>query len=48
MKQLCEGYIRHAKLIGAFYCWVPTAIWFGAIFFTIPFREVYLRVWLSL
>ena len=41
MNRLCESYIRHAKLIGAFYCWVPTIAWFGAMMFVVPFREVY-------
>jgi hypothetical protein len=42
MKHLCEWYILHAKLIGAFYCWIPTVAWFGAMMFVVPFREVYL------
>ena len=49
MNRLCESYIRHAKLIGAFYCWIPTLAWFGAMMFVVPFREVYLlRLALSL
>jgi len=42
MKRLCDWYILHAKLIGAFYCWIPTIAWFGAMLFVDPFREVYL------
>lgn len=42
MNRLCEIYIRHARLIGAFYCWVPTVVWFIAVLFVVPFREVYL------
>jgi len=42
MNRLCEIYIRHAKLIGAFYCWVPTVAWFTAIMSAVPLREVYL------
>jgi len=42
MNRLCEIYIRHAKLIGASYCWVPTVVWFIAVLFVVPFREVYL------
>ena len=42
MNRLCEIYIRHAKLIGAFYCWVPTVAWFTAIMSVVPLREVYL------
>ncbi len=49
MKRLCEWYILHAKLIGVFYCWIPTLAWFVAMFFVVPFREVYLlRLVLSL
>ena len=42
MNRLCEGYIRHAKLIGAFYCLIPTVAWFAGLMFVVPFREVYL------
>jgi len=42
MNRLCEGYIRHAKLIGAFFCWIPTVAWFAGLMFVVPFREVYL------
>lgn len=42
MKRLCEWYIRRANLIGAVYCWIPTLVWFGAMMFIVPFREVYL------
>lgn len=42
MNRLCEIYIRHAKLIGAFYCWVPAVAWFTIMMFVVPFREVYL------
>lgn len=49
MNRLCESYIRRAKLIGAFYCWIPTIAWFGAMMFVVPFRGVYvLRLVLSL
>lgn len=49
MEHLCDWYIRHAKLIGAFYCWIPTLAWFGAMMFAVSFREVYLlRLALSL
>ena len=42
MKGLCDGYIRNARLIGALYCIVPTAIWGVYILTAIPFRRVYL------
>jgi len=42
MKRLCETYIRNARLIGAFYCWVPAVAWFTTMMFVVPFREVYL------
>jgi hypothetical protein len=49
MKRLCEWYIRRARLIGAFYCWIPVLAWFGAMVFVVSFREVYLlRLALSL
>ena len=49
MNRLCEGYIRHAKLIGLLYSWIPTLVWFGAMMFVVPFREVYaLRLVLAL
>jgi hypothetical protein len=49
MNRLCEGYIRHAKLIGTFYCWIPTIVWFGLMMLVFPFREVYmLRLVLAL
>jgi hypothetical protein len=49
MKRLCEWYIRHAKLIGACYCWIPTLAWFGTMIFLVPFRGIYLlRLVLSL
>jgi len=37
-----EGYRRHARLIGALYCIVPTLVWFGIVFAANPFREIYL------
>jgi len=42
MKRLCDLYIRHAGLIGAIFCIIPTLVWFIGMFLTIPFREVYL------
>ena len=49
MNRLCESYIHNAKLIGAFYCWIPTMVWFGAMMFVVSFREVYiLRLALAL
>lgn len=42
MKRLCDLYIRHAGWIGAIFCAVPTLLWFIAMFWSIPFREVYL------
>jgi Na+/melibiose symporter-like transporter len=49
MKRLCDGYVRHAMFLGVLYCAIPVAIWYGAMFATIPFRLVYvLRLVLSL
>lgn len=49
MKRICEAYVRNARLIGALYCAVPVAIWYGGMFATTPFRAVYiLRLILSL
>ncbi len=49
LERLCDWYIRHAKLIGVCYCWIPTLAWFGAMIFYVSFREVYLfRLALSL
>lgn len=49
MKRACDFYIRHAGIIGALYCIVPTLAWFGVIFATVAFRDVYLlRLGLSL
>ncbi|OGP69037.1 MAG: hypothetical protein A2170_06245 [Deltaproteobacteria bacterium RBG_13_53_10] len=42
MKRLCEWYILHAKLIGAFYCWIPTIAWFVVMMFFFSFRKAYL------
>jgi len=42
MNRLCEGYIRHAKLIGLLYCWIPAIAWFGTMMLFVSFREVYL------
>ena len=42
MKRLCDLYIRHAGLIGAIFCVIPTLVWFTGMFLTVPFREVYL------
>jgi len=42
MKRLCDGYIRHAGLVGALYAIVPVLIWFGLCLALIPFRQVYL------
>lgn len=45
MKRLCDGYIRHAGLIGFIYGAIPPLIWL-AVFLSFPtFRNVYaLRV----
>jgi len=49
MKRICEWYILHTKLIGAFYCWIPALAWFVVTMFFFSFREVYLlRLALSL
>ena len=49
MRRLCHFYIRWAGAIGALYCIVPSLIWFGGAFATLPFRPVYvLRMVLSL
>jgi hypothetical protein len=49
MKRFCDSYIRWVGVIGALYCAIPTVIWFGGMFLTIPFRSVYvLRLLLSL
>lgn len=49
MKRLCDLYIRHAGLIGAIFCIIPTLVWFVGMFVSIPFREVYvLRMGLCL
>jgi hypothetical protein len=37
-----EAYIHHAKLAGALYCIVPWVAGFVGMFFTLPFREVYM------
>lgn len=42
MKQLCEGYIKNAKLIGALYSIVPTVLWTVILLAMVPFRQVYL------
>ena len=42
MKRICEWYILHTKLIGAFYCWIPALAWFVVMMFFFSFREVYL------
>lgn len=42
MKRLCELYVRRADVAGIVYCAVPTLAWFGGLFATQPFREVYL------
>jgi hypothetical protein len=42
MKRICEWYILHTKLIGAFYCWIPALAWFVVTLFFFSFREVYL------
>lgn len=42
MKRLCDGYIRHAGLIGFVYGILPPLIWL-AVFLTFPvFRNVYI------
>jgi len=49
MKELCDFYIRRARLIGVFYCVLPVLIWFAWILVAVPFRQVYvLRIVLSL
>ncbi len=49
MKRICDGYIQHAKLIGALYCIVPTLGWFGVMMTQVPWRDVYgLRLALAL
>lgn len=49
MERFCQLYIRRVVWIGAFYCIVPTVIWFGGMFILLPFRSVYvLRLVLSL
>lgn len=42
MQRFGESYIRHARLIGALYCIVPSAAWFVGGLCLVPFREVYL------
>ena len=42
MKKACEFYIKHAKLIGAFYCTIPVTGWLIYVLLTVPFREVYI------
>jgi hypothetical protein len=42
-------YLKHAELIGAFYCAIPVLGWILWILFTSPFRQVYIfRLVLSL
>ena len=41
MERLCNFYIRHAGLFGAFFCAVPSVGWFIAVTVSVPFREVY-------
>jgi hypothetical protein len=49
MKRICDFYIRHAGLVGALYCAVPTLLWFLVVVIVVQFREVYLlRLALSL
>jgi len=42
MKTLCDLYIKRAGWVGIFHCAVPTIAWITYIFFTVPFRDVYL------
>jgi len=42
MGGLFGWYVRHARLLGALFCLVPTAIWFSVVVAVNPFREVYL------
>jgi hypothetical protein len=42
MKRCCESYVRRAWLAGVLYCVVPTLAWFGGMFATYPYRDVYL------
>ena len=49
MRRVCESYILHVKAIGALYCAVPAAAWFGFVIASAPYRQVYaLRLVLSL
>lgn len=41
MNKIVEFYISHPKLVGALYCAVPALLWFGYVFSSVPFREVY-------
>ncbi len=49
MKELCYSYIRHAGVIGAIYCAIPSIAWFVVMIVFEPFRAVYvLRILLCL
>ncbi len=49
MKRLCYSYIRHAGIIGAIYCAIPSIAWFVVMIVFEPFRAVYvLRIFLCL
>ena len=41
MNKIVEFYISYPKLVGALYCAVPSLLWFGYVFYAVPFREVY-------
>ena len=42
MERICRSYLRHVRMIGAFYCIIPSLIWFVVVITQVPFREVYL------
>lgn len=49
LQKATNGYIKNARIIGFFYCFVPVIIWFSYILLTTEFREVYiLRFFLSI
>lgn len=41
-RELCDFYIKKAKVIGALYCIVPAAIWAAIMLAQVDFRTVYL------
>lgn len=42
MKNICLGYIKHVRLIGALMTIIPVLLAYGYTFMTMPYREVYL------